>query len=62
MSIDDFEKFKSDFEKIRFPNFFGFTFTENQIKQIKTLSSYIKEQLDNTIDAMRCRVSEESQT
>lgn len=58
MSPEKFEMFKSELEKIRFPNFFGFTFTKSQIEEVENLSNYIKQQLVNTSDAMRCRLEE----
>ena len=52
MLPEKFQIFMSDLEKIRFPNFFGFTFTQSQIEEAENLSNYIKQQLENTLDAM----------
>lgn len=58
MSPEKFEVFKSEINKIRYPNFFGFTFTQSQIEEVETLCAGIRKNLDSTVDAMKCRLEE----
>ena len=59
MTTEEFDFFKAHLERIRYPNFFGYTFTQAQIDEVKEIANKINSDLTTTIKGMTCRLHQE---